>query len=94
LPYQPDAGYSCGAHAVNSSSIGVNDGVSIVGGHEQAETETDPQLNAWFDASGSEIGDKCAWVNLQDTAFGGSTIGTNEFATQPLWSNSANGCVQ
>jgi serine protease len=94
LPYQPDAGFSCGVHAVNSSSIGVNDGVSIVGGHEQAETETDPELNAWFDASGSEIGDKCAWRNLQDTSFGGSTLGTSEFATQPLWSNSAGGCVQ
>jgi serine protease len=92
LPYLPDAGFSCGVNAVNAN--GKDDGVSIVGGHEQAETETDPQLDAWYDSSGSEIGDKCAWVGLQDTSFGGSTIGTNEFPTQPLWSNSAGGCVQ
>ncbi len=96
LPYQPDAGGNCGQGIVNSP--GYNDGVSIVEGHEQAETETDPQLNAWYDSSGNEIGDKCAWTNLQDTQFGGTTVGTNDFPTQPLWSNAANGgaggCVQ
>jgi hypothetical protein len=93
LPYIPDAGSSCGAGSVTSP--GTDDGVSIVGGHEQAETETDPQPSTgWTSSSGSEIGDLCAWTNLQDTSFGGSTYGTNEFPTQPLWSNSANGCVQ
>jgi serine protease len=92
LPYEPDAGSSCGQGSVNSP--GYDDGVSIVEGHEQAETETDPQLNAWYDSSGEENGDKCAWTNLQNTSFGGTTLGTNEFPTQPLWSNSAGGCVQ
>ena len=84
LPYMTDAGSSCGANSVRSRL----DGVSIVEGHELAETITDPLLNAWYDSSGSEIGDKCAWVNL-------STITTSKgtFAVQPLWSNSANGCV-
>ena len=86
MPYLPDAGASCGAGSVTGSSL---DGVSIVGGHEMAESETDPYLNAWYDSGGSEIGDKCAWVNLQDT----NLNGTN-YPTQPLWSNSANGCVQ
>lgn len=85
FPYMPDAGYSCGADSVS----GVKDGVSIVGGHEQAETETDPQLDAWYDAGGNEIGDKCAWYDLRETSFS-----TGTFPTQPLWSNSANGCVQ
>lgn len=93
LPYQPDAGSSCGAGSVNGSTA-YDDGVSIVAGHEQAEAETDPQLNAWYDSSGSEIGDKCAWTNLQDTSFGGGTLGTNDFPTQPLWSNAVSGCVQ
>lgn len=87
LPYQPDAGAGCGQGSVTSP--GYNDGVSIVGGHEQAETETDPRLNAWYDSSGSEIGDKCAWTGLANTSFS-----TGTFPTQPLWSNATSGCVQ
>lgn len=88
LPYIPDAGYSCGVGSVNSP--GTDDGVSIVGGHEQAETETDPQPNTgWLDSSNGENGDKCAWTNLQNTSFS-----TGTFPTQPLWSNAAGGCVQ
>ena len=87
FPYIPDAGASCGSASVTSSSL---DGVSIVGGHEQAETETDPQPNSgWLDGSGAEIGDKCAWVNLQNTSFGSAS-----YPTQPLWSNAVTGCVQ
>jgi serine protease len=84
LPYMTDAGSSCGAYSVRSAL----DGVSIVEGHELAEAITDPLLNAWYDSSGSEIGDKCAWQNL-------STISTSKgtFAVQPLWSNAAGGCV-
>lgn len=85
LPYMPDAGYSCGAGSVTGSSL---DGVSIVEGHELAETITDPLLNAWYDSSGEENGDKCAWTGLH-------TISTSRgtFAVQPLWSNAAGGCV-
>jgi serine protease len=88
FPYQSDAGSSCGVGSVNSP--GTNDGVSIVGGHEQAETETDPQPNTgWLDSSNAENGDKCAWTNLQNTSFS-----TGTFPTQPLWSNAVSGCVQ
>jgi hypothetical protein len=83
-----DAGGNCGENSVNSGSGGVLDGVSIVEGHELAESITDPLLNAWFDAGGNEIGDKCAWTSLANvTTYGGT------FAMQPLWSNAANGCV-
>lgn len=88
LPYMPDGGASCGANSVNSN--GALDGVTIVGGHEQNETMTDPRPNTgWLDSSGAENGDKCAWTNLQNTSFS-----TGTFPTQPLWSNSAGGCVQ
>jgi hypothetical protein len=90
LPYMPDAGYSCGAYSVNSGANGILDGVTIVGGHEQGETETDPQLNAWFDYYGNENGDKCAWSNLENNPNAGG------YPTQPLWSNATNGgsCAQ
>jgi hypothetical protein len=85
LPYMPDAGANCGAFIVKSQL----DGVSIVEGHEYAETQTDPGLNAWWDpANGEEIGDLCAWTNITVIKFS-----TGSFAVQPLWSNAANGCV-
>ncbi len=85
-PYLPDVGASCGAGSVNP---GVLDGVSIVFGHEQAETETDPQPNSgWLDSSNAENGDKCAWINLINNPNAGG------YPTQPLWSNANSGCVQ
>jgi hypothetical protein len=87
LPYLTDVGASCGEDSVNGSS-GTLDGVSIVEGHELAETITDPLLNAWLDASGYEIGDKCAWTGLANI-----TTSSGSFAVQPLWSNADNGCV-
>src|SRR5579864_447865 len=35
--------------------------VANVTGHELSETRSDPKGNAWFDSSGAENGDKCAW---------------------------------
>ncbi|HET7815630.1 MAG TPA: hypothetical protein VFL13_14785 [Candidatus Baltobacteraceae bacterium] len=87
LPYMPDAGASCGVGSVNSP--GTLDGVTIVGGHEQGETETDPQPNSgWLDGSGNENGDKCAWTGLENNPNAGG------YPTQPLWSNATSSCVQ
>ena len=87
LPYMSDAGTSCGAGSVNSP--GTMDGVTIVGGHEQGETETDPFPNSgWLDSGGAENGDKCAWTGLMNNPNAGG------YPTQPLWSNANNGCVQ
>jgi hypothetical protein len=89
LPFQPDAGGSCGANSVNQGPRGVYDGFSIIGGHEYAEAITDPYpATGWLDASGGENGDKCAWFNIGNATFGGQS-----FAIQPLWSNAAGGCV-
>lgn len=89
LPYMPDADASCGAGAVDLP--GTLDGVTIVGGHEVAETETDPAVGSgWIDASGNEIADKCEWNGLQNTRFADG----RSFPTQPLWSNASSSCVQ
>lgn len=87
FPYQTDAGFSCGEGSVNHP--GLLDGVSIVSGHEVAETQTDPQPSSgWVDASGAENGDKCAWKNLKDVSFS-----TGSFPVQPLWDNKISGCA-
>lgn len=91
MPYMTDAGQNCGENSVNPGSGGLLDGVSIVTGHEEAESQTDPQVNlntAWANNQG-EIGDLCAWQNLQDI-----TLSTGKFAMQPLWSNAIGGCTQ
>jgi hypothetical protein len=87
MPYVLDAGSSCGADSVQNQL----DGFSIVGGHEYAEAVTDPvPPSGWTDTSnGEEIGDLCAWFNLQAISFD-----TGTFAMQPLWSDNDNGCDQ
>jgi hypothetical protein len=98
FPYQTDAGANCGQNFVNSGSAGLLDGVSIVGGHEFAESETDPDTaGGWYDTTGAETGDKCAWIQFGPGTAVDISLGGRSFAVQSLWSNSANsgagGCV-
>ena len=91
MPYVTDAGASCGQGFVNSP--GTLDGVSIVGGHEYAETITDQNPpGGWTDSSGAENADKCAWIS--PGASGGSfdlSLGTGSFAMQTTWANDGAG---
>ncbi len=91
LPYIPDAGASCGQNFVNSN--GPLDGVSIVEGHEYAETSTDQNPpGGWTDSGGSENGDKCAWIT-PGTAGGSFNLSTGHgtFAMQTTWGNDGSG---
>jgi serine protease len=94
FPYITDAGASCGANFVGK----VTDGITIVDGHEFAETETDQfPSTGWLDANGKENGDKCAWISSGQGASQNITLSTGTFAVQSLWSNAfssgAGGCV-
>jgi serine protease len=97
LPYITDAGASCGA---NYNGLGANAGITIVEGHELAETITDQYPSGgWLDGSGAENGDKCAWIATGQTgATASEPIGGSSYPVQSLWSNAANsgrgGCVQ
>ena len=96
LPYLTDAGASCGA---NFNGLGPNAGITIVSGHEMAEAASDQFPNGgWLDGSGSENGDKCAWIATGTAgASADVTMNGNTFPVQSLWSNAANndagGCV-
>jgi len=76
--------------------------------HEHIEAITDPNGTAWWDSSGNEIGDKCAWTwgpSLGSTAFGSydQQIGTiggagtgkafGTYQMQEEWSNQTSSCV-
>ena len=96
MPYITDAGASCGA---NFNGLGPKAGITIVGGHEFAESETDPYHNTgWLDGSGAENGDKCAWISSgSQGASADIHLSSGTFAVQSLWSNAYNsgsgGCV-
>ena len=54
--------------------------LTVVTSHEVREAVTDPRANAWFDRSGYEADDKCAWHNLYKMTDGG-------YLVQPEYSN-------
>jgi len=98
IPYMPDGGSLCGRNDVNKTNDsyghGWFDGFSIMGGHEYAEILTDPAPNkGWVDSTPAHLenGDKCQWSTTYPAQ--NLTLGSNYWAVQPLWSNSAAGCV-
>jgi hypothetical protein len=92
LPYMTDAGASCGA---NFNNLGPNAGITIVEGHELAETITDQFPNGgWLDSGGAENGDKCAWIRTGSPGASANIgLSTGTFPVQSLWSNASSGCV-
>jgi hypothetical protein len=78
-----DAGCDPGTTGGHSQGLSA---LANVTGHELSETLTDPHLDGWFDASGAENADKCAWTfgtNL--LRFSNST----SWRIQGNWSNAA-----
>ena len=88
LPYITDVGAACGENFVNAGSVGLLDGVTIVEGHEYAETITDQfPAGGWTDSTGAENGDKCAWISSGQGAAQNITLTTGTFAVQSTWAN-------
>lgn len=95
MPYA----YVSGCNSGQSPNGDPADSTVNVTSHENIETITDPLGTAWFDSSGEEIGDKCAW-NF-GSALGGSSgaeyneqISSGNYWLQQEWSNASTGCVQ
>jgi hypothetical protein len=66
--------------------------------HEHNEAITDPNGDAWYDSSGNENGDKCAWnfgSSLGSTAYGSynQVINGDDYYVQQEWSNASSSCV-
>lgn len=91
-------GGSCGSEPSPNGNPGA-DGMASILFHELSETVTDPLLNAWFDASSEENGDKCAWQfgATYTTGNGGLAnvrLGSRDFLLQEMWLNAGGGsCV-
>jgi hypothetical protein len=92
MPYVTDAGASCGENFINPGTAGILDGVSIVNGHEYAETITDQNpAGGWTNASGSENGDLCAWSSGPGAPAQNLSLTTGTFAMQSTWGNDGAG---
>ena len=70
---------SSGAHSQGTAALG------NVSGHELSEMATDSHIDAWYDSSGAENADKCAWT------FGAKDLrlGKTVWKIQGNWSNAA-----
>jgi hypothetical protein len=53
---------ACAAQTISPNGNAGVDGMVSVIAHELEEATTDPDLNAWYDSSGAENADKCAWT--------------------------------
>jgi hypothetical protein len=95
-PYAAAAGCDEGQYP-NGASNQADPTINVVS-HEHMEAITDPQLNAWYDATGAEIGDKCAWVFGALQGSNGSeynqTINGHHYFMQEEYSNSGSACLQ
>ncbi len=76
-----DPGDTSGLHSQGLAAI------ANVSGHELSEARTDPSNpGAWYDSSGQENGDKCAWTfNVPLVTFSNGT----QWKIQGEWSNKA-----
>jgi len=75
-----DPNDTSGLHSQGLAALG------NVSGHELSEALTDPHINAWYDNSGAENADKCAWT------FGGRLVAFSngsQWKIQGNWSNNA-----
>lgn len=92
VAYMPNttgvAGCNDPVFTCNQLTQGTN-GIANVLSHEFSETITDPNQNAWYDSSGSEIGDKCAWTFSQCV-----NLTNGSWQLQREWSNKISGCAQ
>jgi hypothetical protein len=87
----------CARNRVTSPNDNLGaDGMANLIAHEFEEAVTDPQLNAWFDSSGQENADKCAWTfgstfTEPNGSIANMTLGTRDYLIQRNWVNDSGG---
>ena len=72
-----------------SDENGMDEGMTIMAGHEYGETITDPYPFSGWSGSNGEIADACQWQNIANDQFG-----TKSYAMQPMVSDATESCVQ
>jgi hypothetical protein len=91
---------ACEAQAIGPNNDTGGDAMASVVAHEAEEMTTDPDLNAWYDSTGQENADKCAWkfgpvANTSNGAIFNQTFNGLHWLIQMNWENSGGGgCAQ
>ena len=95
MPYAGTDLGGCGIQTGKATPNGADTDAEIsISSHEMMETVTDPLLNAWYDLTGAEIGDKCAYTYGTLAANGSDiTIHSHPYIVQDEFSNAALGCA-
>ena len=99
MPYaDPNFCYAPGNGQTSPNNDIPADAAANVSSHELTEAITDPELNAWFDSTGAEIGDICAWdfglVLPWDGGKANEMWNGRFYTLQTEWDNNAAACVQ
>lgn len=94
MPYAGTNLSGCGIQSGAGTPNGADTDAEIsIASHELMETVTDPMLNAWFDASGAEIGDKCAYTYGPTGSNGADlTVNGHPYIVQEEFDNASLGC--
>jgi len=86
---------ACSVQSTGPNGDAQADAMASVIAHELVEAATDPQLSAWWDSTGAENADKCAWTYGTTYPAGGAqanmTIGARNFLIQRNWVNAGGG---
>ncbi|MFO0747808.1 MAG: hypothetical protein U1F43_19400 [Myxococcota bacterium] len=87
---------SCLEQTVGPNGNAGADGMASIIAHEAEEAATDPDLNAWYDNTGAENADKCAWTygatyTTANGALANMKLGTRDYLIQRNWVNAAGG---
>jgi hypothetical protein len=86
VAYMPNIDGIGGCDPGSPSSLGHSQGLAAlanVTAHELSEAITDPRGGGWYDSSGGENGDKCAWVFPSIVTLGSGS----SWQAQGNWSN-------
>ncbi|MEO8050054.1 MAG: Ig-like domain repeat protein [Acidobacteriota bacterium] len=86
----------CAQQTVSPNANPGADAMANIIAHELEEAITDPGLDAWYDSSGNENADKCAWTfGSTYTAINGSKanmqLGGKDYLIQQNWVNESGG---
>ena len=87
---------SCGAQSTTPNGNFAADSMASIIAHELEESVTDPNLNAWYDASGQENADKCAWkfgsvFRTSNGSYANVAFGGLYYLIQENWVNAGSG---
>jgi len=86
---------ACSVQSAGPNGDAQADAMVSVVAHELEEAATDPQVNAWYDSSGAENADKCAWTFGTTYTAGGAQanmkLGARDYLIQRNWVNAGGG---